>query len=301
LTANELLALLGRAWPRLLIYPGGLAAFALVWLLERANRSPAVPRRVVDRGSRIEDRGSRIEDRDPRSSILGSSAIVLPWLGLALLPLPHAAAIGRSTDLVAVLALLEWPLLLTIAAELRGRGAAERAVRRIAAALNSYPPLILAALVMASASGSLDVAALARPPAGDMPAPGALLHWAGAVAWALALAPALGLGPFAAGMPAANALRIGMRLRALGLVALGALPWFPVVAGPDDSGFGGAGPALLLLPIPPLLIAALLWVYGRLTAAHQPRRWARVYLAFDAALLLVLMWAAYAALQARLA
>ena len=41
LTANELLSLLGRAWPRLLIYPGGLAAFALVWLIGRTkNQEP---------------------------------------------------------------------------------------------------------------------------------------------------------------------------------------------------------------------------------------------------------------------
>src|SRR5690349_11985740 len=32
-TASELLALLGRAWSRLLIYPGGLAAFAAARLI----------------------------------------------------------------------------------------------------------------------------------------------------------------------------------------------------------------------------------------------------------------------------
>jgi len=49
LTANELLALLGRAWPRLLIYPGGLAAFTLIWLIARTktpeNREPRTENR----------------------------------------------------------------------------------------------------------------------------------------------------------------------------------------------------------------------------------------------------------------
>src|SRR5262245_31385493 len=58
LTANELLALLGRAWPRLLIYPGGLAAFALVWLLvrtpnkeQRTNQPTTDDRRPLRHGS----------------------------------------------------------------------------------------------------------------------------------------------------------------------------------------------------------------------------------------------------------
>jgi hypothetical protein len=55
------------------------------------------------------------------------------------------------------------------------------------------------------------------------------------------------------------------------------------------------------LPAPPLLIAALLWGYDRLTARHGARGWARGYLVFDIVLLLVLLWAAYQALQARLA
>ena len=40
-TANELLALLGRAWSRLLIFPGGLTAFGLIWLIGTLqNREP---------------------------------------------------------------------------------------------------------------------------------------------------------------------------------------------------------------------------------------------------------------------
>jgi hypothetical protein len=228
------------------------------------------------------------------------SAVVLPWLGLALLPLPGAAGISRQTDLITVLALLEWPLLLAIVTELRENDALW--LRRLAAALNSYPPLILATLVLTSTGGSFDMTALARPPDADAPLSAALLHWTGATAWLLALPPALAIGAFAAGPPDQRTLRTGLRLRAVGLVAIAALPWFPLVdsANLAPGGPSANGPAWLWLPVPPLLIVALLWGYGRLTAGHSARCWARAYLAFDAALLLVLLWAAYTALQARL-
>ena len=38
MTANELLSLLGRAWSRLLIYPGGLTAFGIIWLFSLLQR-----------------------------------------------------------------------------------------------------------------------------------------------------------------------------------------------------------------------------------------------------------------------
>jgi hypothetical protein len=271
LTANELLALLGRAWPRLLLYPGGLAAFALVWLIGATkNQEPRTENRVALPGSRF--------------SVLGSLAIVAPWLGLALLPLPLVAELSRSIDVVALLALLEWPLLLVLAAELRSGEPATlaRGTRRLAAALNSYPALVLALLLLASAAGSLDSAALARPPDENTPPRAVLLHWAGAAAVIGALPPALGIGAFAAGASALPWARIGLRLRAIGLVALAALPWFPLV------------------PLPPLAIAALLWAFARLTAGRSARHWARIYLVFDALLLMVLLGAAYAALQERI-
>lgn len=279
MTANELLAMLGRAWSRLLIYPGGLTAFALVWLVARLSRR---------------SRGAAASGADgvDQELPLTISAIALPWLGLALLPLPQVAGINRQTDLIVVLALLEWPLVLVIAQEFHSTApdAYARLVRRLAAALNSYPPLILAALVLALAAGSFEIGALIRPPDALAPARQAVLHWLGALAWTLALPPALGLGPFATRPPAQRALRVGLRLRALGLIALAALPWFPLLAD---------WPWLLLLP--PLLIAALLWCYDRATAGRAARKWAHGYLVFAVTLMLVLLWAAYAMLQERLA
>ena len=159
MTANELLALLGRAWPRLLVYPGGLAAFALIAVgrndesRRRRDADRETTDETTDERRRTRDDGRETTDDRPggRCSAVGVlvdpleiSAIVLPWLGLALLPLPYVAGISRQTDAIAVLALLEWPLVLTIAAELRAADAvgAPRAVRRLVAALwTGFPPL----------------------------------------------------------------------------------------------------------------------------------------------------------------
>lgn len=284
MTANELLALLGRAWPRLLLYPAGLTAWALVglfgWLRRRGGAEPLAIR---------------------LGGWLDLSALALPWLGLALLPLPHVASIGQDLDLLAALALLEWPRILSIAHELAERcaEAQERAIRRAAAALNSYPPLILATLALASVGGSLNSATLARPPDDGTAAYLLWPHWLGALAWLLALPPALGIGPFAVGEPQTAALRLGLRLRAIGLVAFAALPWFPFVQS-DDSAQAGFSLSWLLLPLPPLAIAALLWLFVKLSAGQPARRWAWGYLALDALLLLALLWSAAGALQARL-
>ena len=125
MTLNELLALLGRAWSRLLIYPGGITAFAALWLIALLqSREPSVE--SYQRRARA------------GSWSLALGALVPPWLGLALLPLPPAATLSRQTDLIVALALLEWPLVLAIARELRSDDSAQRAagVRRLAAALS---------------------------------------------------------------------------------------------------------------------------------------------------------------------
>jgi hypothetical protein len=288
LTANELLALLGRAWPRLLLYPGGLFAFGvvavLVWAQQRRSAEPWWP---------------------PRWWTLYSwrdlSALVVPWLGLALLPLPRAASLSRQFDLVMLLALLEWPLLLAVATELRG-SPDERAqrLRRFAAALNSYPLLIVAALLMVAAYGSLEGGVLLRTPDADTPFQTAALFWLGALGWLLVLPAALGLGAFAAGAPANPWLRLGLRLRMVGLVALAALPWIPLVADPITGHQAEAELPWLALPLPPLVIAGLLWVWHRATLGRSPRGWAWAMLVLTLGLVGALLWAATTALQARL-
>ncbi|MBK9711248.1 MAG: hypothetical protein IPO81_07950 [Kouleothrix sp.] len=322
MTLNELLALLGRAWSRLLIYPGGITAFAALWLIALLqSREPSVE--SYQRRARA------------GSWSLALGALVPPWLGLALLPLPPAATLSRQTDLIVALALLEWPLVLAIARELRSDDSAQRAagVRRLAAALNSYPALILSGLALAQPAGSFEIAALARLPGELAPEGARALHWIGAVAWALALVPALGLGPFAAwppGAPGASAedsstaratpqsrkgagflkllrtsrlgedpLRTGLQLRALGLVWLAALPWMAGLGALEEGGLQRLVPALAWL-LSPAAITALLWGCGRLTAGRAARWWARVYLGLDLVLLLALLWAAYQALQRRL-
>jgi hypothetical protein len=209
-----------------------------------------------------------------------------------------AVALPRQIDIVVALTLLEWPNVLAIRQDLR-----EGDMHRLAAAVNSYPPLILAALALAQAGNSLELAALARAPDPAASISTSALHLLGAVALALALAPALGIGPFAADrqpttddeafpQPPTPNLQIGLQLRALGLVALAALPW---------TGAQGDGLALLRMLGAAALIAALLWGYDRLTRGQAARRWAWAYLALDGVLLLALLGAAYTAMQIRLA
>src|SRR4029079_9848130 len=123
--------------------------------------------------------------------------------------------------------------------------------------------------------------------------------------------PALGLGPFAAGSAVLRGQAetgewktenrfqpsdlsfprwVGLRLAWVGLVMVAALPWMAALESLP-----------WLMPLPPLLLAALLWGWHWLTVGRPARRWARAYLALDIALLLALLWAAYAALRAHLA
>ncbi|MFN8501573.1 hypothetical protein [Kouleothrix sp.] len=93
MTLSELLTLVGLAWSRLLLFPGGAAALAAAWLVARARAA-----------SLAKSAAAALAAGD-------IVALALPWLGLALLPLPFAPPMGRKTDLVVALALLEWPLL----------------------------------------------------------------------------------------------------------------------------------------------------------------------------------------------
>ncbi|MBK9943290.1 MAG: hypothetical protein IPP13_16915 [Kouleothrix sp.] len=293
---GELLTLLGLAWSRLLIYPGGLAAGLAAGLL--AALLPTTPYAGHAAG--------------PPAWRL--AAIVLPWLGLALLPLPFAAPLGRPADILVVLALLESPLLLALRHELCAGDTAVRAAgrRRLAALLNGLPTLILAVLALAQVAGTFDIAPLASAPTADQPISLRVLHWLGALGFTLALAPLLGYGAFTAGYTAerrapgarlvdrvASWLDDGLRLRAAGLIALAMLPWLAPFGALQAQ--GPRGPLLIAasLAVPALL--ALLWAYHRLAIGRSPRRWAWAYLGLDGLLLAGLLWAAYAALLRQLA
>lgn len=280
MTANELLSLLGRAWWPLLVYPGGLSAFVLVGLLSFGKKflgdSPTDPFSEAQRHA--------------RAGGASASAVAVPWLALALMPLPRAASISRPLDAMVLLALLEWPLVLAVAADARATDTArwQQAARRLTAVLNGYPSLLLALLALAWSGGSLQLGALARPPADLAPLATVVLHWFGAATLVLALPPVLGLGPFAAGSPRDPALQIGLRLRLLGLVALAALPWFPLL-----------GTRAWLLPLPPLVIGMLLWLWHR-CARGAARRWAVAYNVLAAVQLLALLALALDALRLRI-
>lgn len=331
MTLSELLALLGLAWSRLALYPGGLAAVGLMWLLARAEYGALVNRRGApdrEQEARAGYQGTKRSagaaelssgsapggsGGDPQIALppaLALSALALPWLGLALLPLPFAQPLGRKLDLPVALALLEWPLLLRLAYELRSADQAIVAAgrRRLAALLNSLPTLVLASLALAQAAGTFEIAALARAPAAELPLARQALHWLGALALALTLPALLGYGPFAG--PRQPAPRLGgqaplawlawladdgLRLRAVGLAALVALAWLAPVGALQEqaphraAAIGASLAALLVLP-------ALLWACDRLAARSSARRWAWGYLGLDALLLAAMAWAAGAQL-----
>lgn len=325
MTPSELLALLGQAWSRLLLYPGGLAAIGLAWLLALAERyEPKIHQDMLFSAERT--RGGHTDAKTPRTEfrlsaafeslrlrgkqpLMALSALALPWLGLALLPLPFAQPLGRKLDLPAALALLEWPLLLRIGCELRAPDAATQAAgwRRLAAWLNGLPTLVLASLALAQAAGTFDIGPLARAPAADQPLAQRALHWLGALGFTLALPPLLGYGPFAAAPPAsAPQLRAsrqallgwlawlaegGLRLRAAGLAGLAALPWLAPFGALQEEGPHGAsaiGASLAAL----LLLPGLLWIFGRLGGRSAARRWAWGLVALDLLVLAAMGWAA---------
>lgn len=254
----ELLAILSTAWTRLLLYPAGLAAIAILWLVWRVNGRPATTPVLV-------------ASSQPLASLL---AIALPWLGLALMPLPLSAALTRPVDVIVLLSLLEWPRLLAAAREF-GEGKHARA----AAMLNSYPPLVLALLLMHHATGSFEVQALLQAPPNETVLLVRLAFWIGALALLLVLPAALGIGPFRAAAVEDAALRVGLKLRALGIAALGLCPWLTLI--PEDYQW--------LLPVAMLLYGVLLWQLHRRTYGQAALPWARGLYLLSIVLLLGLL------------
>ncbi|MCS6839593.1 MAG: hypothetical protein NZ699_09325 [Roseiflexus sp.] len=278
MTTAELLSFLGLAWSRLLVFPGGACVLIAVWLAEAFERRRAQPALLFFPTSWL-------------TSPLTASAVVLPWLGVALLPLPGATALSRPVDLVAVVGLLEWPRLLAITADLQ-RGDRTRGVQRLAAALNGYPPLVLSLLLMSLKTGTLEVAGLLRVPEIGAPLQHTAWFWLGAGALILALPPLIEVGPFA--LDTLDELRPGLRLRTLGFILIAALPGMALLTRDDAEDWWR-------IALPPLALGGALWVFHSSTRQQSALRWARIYAGLDLILLLALLAAGLLALQARLA
>lgn len=255
----ELLALLGRSWSRLFLYPGGLALVAALLLLRTVLGKPA----AQGAEQRAYQQDTLLAPASPLHFLYYASFVILPWLGLALLPLPFAADIGRSLDLVIALALLEWPRLLLAAHEYRSGQHT-----RLAAVLNSYPPLIAAIVLLAAPTGSFESALLMQAPAATTPMFASLAHWSGAVGFILTLPVLLGLGPFSCPAPAAWPLRIGLLLRGIGIVVLAAMPAAGLI--PEDASWA--------LPLPVGGVALIAWGMHRFGLGRPALPWARALL-----------------------
>ena len=193
---GELLGALGLAWPRLLLYPGGLFALCASWLLARwlawcAGR-PAPP--------------------FSRPALVDIIDVVPPLAVLALLPLTPAARFPYGIDLLVALGLLEWPALRATMGHAPERNELARA----------YGPLVLAALAMAEGAGGMGLTGLLRWPTA-WPLQALLLGGAGLWLWALPRVLAKPPHGFA------------WRLRALGLLLVGSLPLVGALAASANS------------------------------------------------------------------
>lgn len=271
----ELLALLGRSWSRLFVYPGGLALLLILMLHTRSARGAskrAAGQAVAAPPTATERAPGLLASHSLAALAVDASLLILPWLGLALMPLPLAANIGQSIDVVMVLALLEWPRLLLAAREYR-----QGQIARLAAALNSYPPLIMALVLLALPSGSFALPLLFQAPAAATPVVSMIVHWAGAAGLISALPVLLGLGPFACAAPAARVLQIALLLRGLGIVVLATLPLTALV--PEN--------ALWLLPLPVGAIALAVWGMQHLGRGRAALPWAKALLGLVAAELIL--------------
>lgn len=160
---DELIALVGRNWRLLLLYPGGLTALGCVLVTRLLFERPLALR----------------QGTLPR---LDSEVVIAAtWLlAIALLPLPQTEW-SYPLDLLILLLLLEMPYWLHIVRS------PDRATQ-IAPLLNVYPLLALSVTALGQGAGSLVALEINRS--------SGLLHWAGVVGWASTLPPLLGLGPW---------------------------------------------------------------------------------------------------------
>ncbi len=263
---GELFGTLGLAWPRLLLYPGGLSAMLIAWLLERLTQPRSAHRSGV------------VEQAASWRAVFGAlSAVAAPLVFISLLPLPGAVSYSFTLDLLTALALLEWPYLLLLSQRARD-SAADKGL------IESYVLMLLAALLWAQGGKSLLIGAVI-PKKEEM---ALLLALCGALGWTVALLHLLSRGPLAT-QRVSGGLGWGLRLRALGQILLATLPW---------SGLLGDNP--WLLPVPPLIVALLLGGMRRWHQRIPSRYWHRILQGVAIGLIALMLWASGVALQAEL-
>lgn len=232
---RESLGALGLAWQRLLIYPGGLSALLLAWLLARwlawcAGRAP----------------------EPVRPWTVGALLYALPPLAaLSLLPLAPARPFPYGLDLMTTLGLLAWPRLCRLA--LGGELSRERL-----AGLTPFGLLLVGGVAMAEGAGSLELSALLRAPAAW---PGWGLLLAGGLLWLAGVA-ALWSPPQEAGEVLGD----------LGLLLVGALPLLAALAEVIAEILPGGWAGWMLPPLAGLLGAVLLGMLIRLRRRFGSRR-----------------------------
>lgn len=258
---NELLALLGLAWPRILIYPGGLWALLLAWLWRRGV------------AANTQTHETPVARRLSRVSVLTT---VPPLVAISLLPLPFAAQFSRPTDLIVTVALLEWPIMLRFAAL-----PSERARQYSAQLALGYGVLLPALLALAQTTRSFGLDTLVAQSGTSEILP-LLLRWGAVGGWALALVPLLALGPFHHETTGTLALA----LRAVGHILVATLPLLALT----DSWW--------IAPLPPLVLSILLVAVQRWPNAAT-EQWEKALHGGAIVLWALLAWAAAAALLSR--
>lgn len=183
---GELFGALGLAWPRLLIYPGGLFALTLAWLVGLAGSAAHAP-----------------DSEMP----LQVSALVMPLVAISMLPLPYAVEFAYGPDLIVTLALLDWPLLLMLARN------PQTPLMQKGALLEHYMLILLSVAVLSAESGNLGLGELAAGPAEDLWAQ--LRRIIASLGWGLALL----VGEVR------RVENWALRLRLVGHLLIAGLPW----------------------------------------------------------------------------
>ncbi len=268
---NELLALLGLAWPRLMLYPGGLFALTLVSLWQLADtRHATAPRPQTGVWPSY-----KYLFPVPRSPLPMLNAVP-PLLAISLLPLPLAASLGRGIDLVLALTLLEWPLFVRLSSHTSTLD--DHDLQRLKAGYALLLPALLS-LVQSTRSFALE-ALVVRP--GTLETLATLLRLGGVCGWALALVPLLAIGPFRQ----EQAPELDDNIRTVGHVLLATLPVLALLG------------EWWLAPLAPLALGLLLCAADRYTTGRA-RLWQHVLTGATSLLWLLLAWASFDALLAR--